>query len=174
MHCLVCKQNSQTPMMPNQMMLEQATNPFLDIVPLPMLYVLSSRCPLCQIFNQPQQSSNTSPNPGNSIVKTFDLFSFGRIAVVRRKALCQPLFLIFTSIPHHTTPGKSRPQTTSHPNKTSLKRREREGVQPPPPNFLREREGGLSEKLTSVLELPRFIILGHPSLSFSRRVHSKQ
>lgn len=28
--------------------------------------------------------------------------------------------------------------------------------------------------LTSVLELPRFIILGHPSRSFSSRVHSKQ
>lgn len=28
------------------------------------------------------------------------------------------------------------------------------------------------EKHTSVLELPRFIIFGHPSRSFSRRVHS--
>lgn len=28
--------------------------------------------------------------------------------------------------------------------------------------------------LTSVRELPKLMILGHPSLSFSRRVHSKQ
>ena len=38
----------------------------------------------------------------------------------------------------------------------------------------KEREKGKKKKLTSVLELPRLIILGHPSRSFSSRVHSKQ
>ncbi len=35
-------------------------------------------------------------------------------------------------------------------------------------------QGSTPETLTSVLELPRFMILGHPSRSFSSRVHSKQ